>query len=164
MHWQSLHDDIRWIWCYDNHWQSQPSNFNLQRLGLMSARRALFASLDWYTGNWWDTREPSLDPDIAFLRSWDAMLPKRSQHGGTRWNTVGHGARSRGSSVGKLVERFESAHGAHGEAKRCGWFKKTQEHYYIYNIYIYTYTLYLSAVFIICFCSKFGKGLRWVGM
>lgn len=27
-------------------------------------------------------------------------------------------ARSRGSSVGKLVERFESAHGAHGEAKR----------------------------------------------
>ena len=73
---------------------------------------------------------------------------------------MGHGARSRGSSVGKLVERFESAHGAHGEAKRCGWFKKTQEHYYIYNIYIYIYTLYLSAVFIICFCSKFGKGLR----
>ena len=75
---------------------------------------------------------------------------------------MGHGARSRGSSVGKLVERFESAHGAHGEAKRCGWFKKTQEHYYIYiiYIYIYIYTLYLSAVFIICFCSKFGKGLR----
>lgn len=53
----------------------------------------------------------------------------------TRWDTVGHGARSRGSSVGKLVERFESAHGAHGEAKRCGWFNKTQEHY----IYIHYY-------------------------
>jgi hypothetical protein len=63
---------------------------------------------------------------------------------------VGHGARSRGSSVGKLVERFESAHGAHGEAKRCGWFKKTQEHYYIYNIYIHIYI-----IFVCCFYNMF---------
>ena len=78
-------------------------------------------------------------------------------HGGTRWDTVPGPAEAQWANWWSASK----AHTVHMEKLRgaVGSRKLKNTTIYIHNIYIYIYiyTLYLSAVFIICFCSKFGK-------